>query len=154
MPGINIVLNKGMCIMTYCDFTWKPLVILPWLIEPIPNIPTFGVPWNLGNVHLSSMELHGILFRFKVPWNSIKLFHVPMFCLIPWHFFRKIRKRFHGISWNLMHSIFQNIIIPNIVFGIRLMIMYHLAKFTQKYRVSYLTSTCHRKWKNVSESGA
>ena len=121
------------------------------------------------------MEFHGILYRSKVPWNSMELFphsRVPWnsmefhgtfnfppkssmeFHGIPWNFFWSSME-FHGIPWNLVNFIFKKIIFLNTVFGIWLMIRRYLAKISQKryklhwfqYRNSYFEHP------SVSENG-
>ena len=76
------------------------------------------VPWN-------SMEFHGILSRFKVPWNFMELFP---YSRVPWNsmefhgtfsFPQKCSMVFHGIPWNFLvapwnHEIPWNLI--NLIF--------------------------------------
>ena len=92
-----------------------------------------------------SMEFHGILSRFKVPWNSMELFpysRVPWNSMellifpkkVPWNSM-ELFLECHGIPWNLINFIFKKIIFLNIVFGIWLMIRCYLAKISQKHYI-------------------
>ena len=101
------------------------------------------------------MDFHGILYRSKVPWNSIELFP---YSRVPWNSLFFPKKKFHGIPWNSMERFWSSmefhgtwsiwylkIIFLNIVVGIWLMIRCYLVKISHKryiwhwfqYRNSY-----------------